>query len=43
MKFLADAYQYREEIYMLLGRDQPFNYLILLQNGNEKRPNGGFF
>ena len=43
MGFLADAYEHREEIYMLLGRDQPFNYLILLQNGNEKRPNGGFF
>lgn len=43
IKFLADAYQYREEIYMLLWKDQPFNYLVLLQNGNEKRPNGGFF
>lgn len=43
MKFLADSYQYKEEIYMLLWRDQPFNYLVLLQNGNEKRPNGGFF
>ena len=43
MKFLADAYQHKEEIYMLLGKDQPFNYLVLLQNGNEKRPNGGFF
>jgi hypothetical protein len=43
MDFLAEAYQYREEIFLLLGKDQPFNYLILLQNGNEKRPNGGFF
>ena len=43
MNFLAEAYDYREEIFLLLGKNQPFNYLILLQNGNEKRPNGGFF
>ncbi|MDR2415434.1 MAG: DUF4012 domain-containing protein [Candidatus Peribacteria bacterium] len=43
MDNLAQAYAYREEIYMLLGKNQPFHYLVLLQNGNEKRPNGGFF
>ncbi|MDR2189635.1 MAG: DUF4012 domain-containing protein [Candidatus Peribacteria bacterium] len=43
MDDLAKAYTYREEIYMLLGKHQPFHYLVLLQNGNEKRPNGGFF
>jgi hypothetical protein len=43
MDFLAEVYQYREELFLLLGKNQPFNYLILLQNGNEKRPNGGFF
>jgi hypothetical protein len=43
MDNLAQAYDYREEIYMLLGKNQPFHYLVLLQNGNEKRPNGGFF
>jgi hypothetical protein len=43
MDFLAEAYQYREELFLLLGKNQPFNYLVLLQNGNEKRPNGGFF
>jgi hypothetical protein len=43
MDLLAQAYDYREEIYMLLGKNQPFHYLVLLQNGNEKRPNGGFF
>ncbi|MDR3168642.1 MAG: hypothetical protein LBU27_02585 [Candidatus Peribacteria bacterium] len=40
MDFIAEAYEYREEIYTLLGKEQPFNYLVLLQNGNEKRPNG---
>lgn len=43
MDFFAEAYQYRDEIFLLFGKNQPFNYLILLQNGNEKRPNGGFF
>jgi dsDNA-binding SOS-regulon protein len=43
MDFLAQAYTHREEIYMLLGKNQPFTYLVILQNGNEKRPNGGFF
>ncbi|MDR0608082.1 MAG: hypothetical protein LBG52_07250 [Candidatus Peribacteria bacterium] len=40
MDCIAEAYAYKEEIYALLGKDQPFNYLVLLQNGNEKRPNG---
>ena len=40
MDFFAEAYQYREELFLLLGKNQPFNYVILLQNGNEKRPNG---
>jgi hypothetical protein len=43
MNFLAEAYAYRDEVFLLLGKNQPFNYLVLLQNGNEKRPNGGFF
>jgi hypothetical protein len=40
MDFLAESYAYREELFLLLGKNQPFNYLVLLQNGNEKRPNG---
>ena len=43
MKFLSDLYDYREEVYKLLWEDQSFNYLIPLQNGNEKRPNWWFF
>ena len=27
----------------LLGKNQSFNYLVILQNTNEKRPNGWFF
>ena len=31
---------YQKEIFELLGKNQPLNYLIILQNTNEKRPNG---
>ncbi|MBO4204083.1 DUF4012 domain-containing protein [bacterium] len=41
--FLAELYEYKDEVFQLLGQQQPFHYLVLLQNGNEKRPNGGFF
>ena len=43
MNLLSEAYEYREEIFNLLGENQTFNYLILLENANEKRPNGWFF
>ena len=43
MWFLSDLYRHREEVYKLLGEDHNQNYLIPLQNGNEKRPNGWFF
>ncbi|MCF7835054.1 DUF4012 domain-containing protein [Candidatus Gracilibacteria bacterium] len=43
MDFVAKAWNYKQEIFTLLGKDQPFNYLVLLENTNEKRPNGGFF
>ena len=43
MSFLSDLYDHREEVYSLLWENQSFNYLIPLQNGNEKRPNGWFF
>ena len=43
MWFLSDMYDHREEVYELLWENQAYNYLIPLQNGNEKRPNGWFF
>lgn len=43
MGFLADLYSQREEVYDLLWENQAYNYLIPLQNGNEKRPNWWFF
>ena len=43
MKFLSDLYDYRDEVYELMWENETFNYIIPLQNGNEKRPNGGFF
>ncbi len=43
MSFLSDLHDHREEIYSLLWENQSFNYLIPLQNWNEKRPNGWFF
>ena len=43
MRFLSDLYDHREEVYELLGENQAYNYLIPLQNWNEKRPNWWFF
>ncbi len=43
MWFLSDLYEHREEVYKLLGENQAYNYLVPLQNGNEKRPNWWFF
>ena len=43
MKFLSDLYDHRDEVYDLLWENHTYNYLIPLQNGNEKRPNGWFF
>ena len=43
MKFLSDLYDHREEVYALLWENFSYNYLIPLQNWNEKRPNGWFF
>lgn len=43
MSFLSDLYDHREEVYALLWENYSYNYLIPLQNGNEKRPNGWFF
>lgn len=43
MKFLSDLYDHRAEVYDLLGENHTYNYLIPLQNWNEKRPNWWFF
>lgn len=43
MDFLWELHSHTEVVYNLLGREQQYNYLIVLQNTNEKRPNGGFF
>ncbi|MCX6824522.1 MAG: DUF4012 domain-containing protein [candidate division SR1 bacterium] len=43
INFLSDIKVYQKEFFELLGKNQSFNYLVILQNTNEKRPNGGFF
>ena len=43
MSFLSDLYDHRGEVYDLLWENHTYNYLIPLQNGNEKRPNWWFF
>lgn len=43
INLLSDLRTYQDELFTLLGKDEPFNYLVILQNTNEKRPNGGFF
>jgi hypothetical protein len=43
MNLLEDLRKHQEEVFTLLGKDQSQNYLVILQNTNEKRPNGGFF
>jgi hypothetical protein len=43
MRFLSDLYDHRDEVYELLWENHSYNYLIPLQNGNEKRPNWWFF
>ena len=43
MWFLSDLYNHRAEVYELLWENHTYNYLIPLQNWNEKRPNWWFF
>lgn len=43
MEFLSDARKYKDTIFNLFGKEQTYNYLVILQNSNEKRPNGWFF
>jgi len=40
INFLSDLRVYKTELFELLGKKQSFNYLVILQNTNEKRPNG---
>jgi len=41
--FVADLRKYKSEFFDLMGKNKPYNYLVILQNTNEKRPNGWFF
>lgn len=43
INFFSDIRIYQKEMFELLGQKKSFNYLVILQNTNEKRPNGGFF
>lgn len=43
ISFFSDLKDYQQELFELLGKDEAFNYLVILQNTNEKRPNGWFF
>lgn len=43
INLLSDLRTYQDEFFELLGKNQSFNYLVILQNANEKRPNGWFF
>lgn len=43
LEFMADTWKYKDELFTLLGKDTPQNYLVILQNSNEKRPNWWFF
>ena len=43
MWFLSDLYDHRAEVYELLWENHTYNYLVPLQNWNEKRPNWWFF
>jgi hypothetical protein len=40
INLFADLKKYEKELFDLLGKNQSFNYLVILQNTNEKRPNG---
>jgi len=39
----SDLKAYQKELFELLWKNKSFNYLVILQNTNEKRPNGWFF
>ncbi len=43
LTLFSDLRKYQKELFDLLGKNQSFNYLVILENTNEKRPNGWFF
>lgn len=43
IEIFSDMREYKQELFDLFGNNWKFNYLIILQNSNEKRPNWGFF
>lgn len=43
MNLVSDLQKHKSELFDLLGAKQSQNYLVILQNTNEKRPNGWFF
>ncbi len=43
LNFISDLRPFHEEIMKFLGKEQEQQYLIILQNSAEKRPNGWFF
>jgi len=43
INLFSDLKPYQKEIFELMGKNEAFNYIVVLQNTNEKRPNGGFF
>lgn len=43
MDFGSDIFKHKEEVFTLLGSKEEQNYLVILQNTNEKRPNWWFF
>lgn len=38
-ELISNVWDQKQEIKELLGENQPYNYLVILQNTNEKRPN----
>lgn len=42
-ELISNVWDQKQEIKELLGEKQPYNYLVILQNTNEKRPNWWFF
>jgi hypothetical protein len=40
MNLIDDLQKHKDELFNLLGKDKSQNYLVILQNTNEKRPNG---
>ena len=39
INLFSDLKTYQKEIFELMGKNQSYNYLVILQNTNEKRPN----